>query len=34
MHQIERELYHRGSALLSGAVTNTPERNSDQDQRH
>lgn len=34
MHQIERELYHRGSALLSGAVTNTPERNSDQDWRH
>lgn len=33
MHQLEQELYHQDSVLLSGAVTNTPERNSDQDQR-
>lgn len=28
MHQIERELYHWRSVLLSGPDTNTPERNS------
>lgn len=30
MHQIEQELYHWRSVLLSGPVTNTPERNSKQ----
>lgn len=33
MHQIEQELYHPGSVILSGALTNTPEKNSDQDWR-